>query len=62
MKRFEVTVLFPELPAAHAVQTVTSSGSNFIVALRRALEEIKKRPHVKGKRIKTAKITIQKIE
>lgn len=62
MKLYQITVVFPELPAAYAVQSTKIAGSTYSVAVRRALEEIKKRRQIKGRHIKTVRILVEVVE
>lgn len=56
MKSYTFYFDFPELSATHHGQTVTAEGSSLNVALSRAAAEVAKRPHVKGRRIKSGTI------
>lgn len=55
-KIYNVTVTLPDLAAAHAEQEAKVETSNWSIALKLACEEISRRPHVRGKHIKSAKI------
>ena len=55
-KVYNVTVTLPDLAAAHAEQEAKVESSNWPIAIKLACEEISRRPHVRGKHIKSAKI------
>lgn len=56
-KSYTFIFTFPELPAGHAQQSVSASGSSFSVAMSRAAKDVMKREHVKGRRIKHGRIS-----
>lgn len=56
MKSFTFYFTFNEVSASHCNQTVTAEGSSLNVALSRATTEVMKRPHIKGRRVKTGSI------
>ncbi|MCI0627498.1 MAG: hypothetical protein L0387_38605 [Acidobacteria bacterium] len=58
MKRFFVYVRFPELPASHAEQTASVEAGSLALAAKRGLEEIRRRQHVKGRRISEAVLRV----
>ncbi|MCI0720956.1 MAG: hypothetical protein L0338_18610 [Acidobacteria bacterium] len=58
MKNFFVYVRFPELPASHAEQTATVEAGNLALAAKRGLENIRRREHVRGRRIHEAVIRV----
>ncbi len=58
MKRFFVYVRFPELPASSAEQTVTTQAGSISLGVKRGLDEIRSRHHVKGRRITEAVIRV----
>lgn len=53
-----IEAFFPEVGSGKANQMARAEGSRPLVAVKRALEEIMKRPGIKGKRISTIKLTI----
>ncbi len=55
-KIYRVTVTLPDLVAAHAEQEAKVETSNWSTAVKLACDEISKRPHVRGKHIKSAKL------
>ncbi len=55
-KVYNVTVTLPDLAAAHAEQEAKVESSTWPAAIKLACEEISRRPHVRGKHIKSAKI------
>ena len=55
-KIYNVTVTLPDLAAAHAEQEAKVESSNWPAAIKLACDEISRRPHVRGKHIKSAKI------
>lgn len=55
-KIYRVTVTLPDLAAAHAEQEAKVETSNWSTAVKLACDEISKRPHVRGKHIKSAKL------
>jgi len=59
MKSYRVTAIFPELPAAHAVQEARGEGSSLSVGIKRALDAILCERHVKGRRISTVKLYVR---
>ena len=58
MKSYRVTVTFPELPAAHAVQEARAEGSSISVGVKRALDSILSQPHLKRRRVSTLKLSV----
>lgn len=56
-KRWNILFRINELPAAHAEQFVSVEAANIGLAINRGWAEVKKRPNVKGKRVKTGRIT-----
>jgi hypothetical protein len=56
-KVYTVIVTLPELAAAHAEYVIKVESSNWSQAVKLACEEISQRPHVRGKHIKSAKIS-----
>ena len=57
-----MTVTLPDLAAAHAEQEVKVESSNWPAAIKLACEEISRRPHVRGRHIKSAKITFSVLD
>ena len=55
-KIYKVTLTLPDLAAAHAEQEIKVETGNWATAVKLACEEISKRPHVRGKHIKSAKL------
>jgi len=55
-KIYNVTVTLPDLAAAHAEQEAKVESATWPAAIKLACEEISRRPHVRGKHIKSAKI------
>ena len=62
MKNFFVHVRFPELPASHAEQTATVEAGNLALAAKRGLENIRRREHVRGRRIHEVVIRVAQSE
>jgi len=58
LKSVTVTASRPQLPAAHAWQESTGTGSTLAIAIGRAVDELLTLPHVKGKRIESLKLTV----
>ena len=61
-KIFNVTITLPDLAAAHAEQEAKVESSNWPAAIKLACEEISRRPHVRGRHIKSAKITFSVLD
>ena len=61
-KVYNVTVTLPDLAAAHAEQEAKVESSNWPIAIKLACEEISRRPHVRGKHIKSAKFHLAIID
>jgi hypothetical protein len=61
-KIFNVTVTLPDLAAAHAEQDAKVESATWHAAIKLACEEISRRPHVRGKHIKSAKIFFTVVE
>lgn len=62
MKDYSIEAYFPQVKPAHAAdQSCTIRATGIGVALARAWRELKKRPELKGKRIKTVKFTLTEI-
>ncbi len=59
-QRYTVTAFFPRAASAHAWQSCTVNAGAWGLAAKRGLEEITKRPHVKGLRHEEVKLTIRK--
>jgi hypothetical protein len=55
-KIYKVTITLPDLAAAHAEQEIKVESGNWATAVKLACDEISKRPHVRGKHIKSAKL------
>jgi hypothetical protein len=55
-KTYNVIVTLPDLAAAHAEQEAKIESSSWPAALKLACDEISRRPHIKGKHIRSAKI------
>jgi hypothetical protein len=62
MRHFFVYVRFPELPASHAEQTAIVQAGNLALAAKRGLENIRRREHVRGRRIHEAVIRVNQSE
>lgn len=56
-KKWNILFRVNELPAAHAEQFVSIDAANLGLAINRGWTEIKKRQNVKGKRVKSGRIT-----
>ena len=56
-KVYTVIVTLPDLAAAHAEYVIKVESSNWSQAVKLACEEVCQRPHVRGKHIKSAKIS-----
>ncbi len=62
MKSFAVEAYFPEVKPAHcAFHSVVVRVSGMSVAARVAIEEIRRRPEMRGKRVTIAKLTISEV-
>jgi hypothetical protein len=61
-KIYNVTVTLPDLAAAHAEQEAKVESSTWPIAIKLACDEISRRPHVRGKHIKSAKIFFSVLE
>ncbi len=61
-KTYSVTVTMPDLAAAHAEQETKVESSSWAGAIKLACEEISRRPHVKGKHVKSASIYFTVLE
>jgi hypothetical protein len=57
-KMVVVEAFLPELPSGHAHQESRGTGSSLAVALGRAVDELVKLPHVKGRRLTSLKLTV----
>jgi hypothetical protein len=55
-KIYRVTLTLPDLAAAHAEQEIKVETGSWATAVKLACDEISKRPHVRGKHIKSAKL------
>jgi hypothetical protein len=55
-KVYTVIVTLPDLAAAHAEYEIKIESVNWSQAVTQACEEISKRPHVRGRHIRSAKI------
>lgn len=53
-----IEAFFPEVGSGKANQMARAEASRPVVAIRRALEEVMKRPGIKGKRVSTIKLTV----
>lgn len=63
MKSFSVSAYFPEVKPAHqAFQSCVGKGSMMSIAMARAVDEIRARPALKGKRISEVRLTIKEID
>jgi hypothetical protein len=63
MKDYSVMAFFPEVKPAHASEQLGRVQANNIdLAAKRGLRLLRSRPGIKGKRIKTVKLTIRLIE
>lgn len=58
-KNWIVDFKLPQLSASHYWHSVEVSASNIGLAINRAWAEVKKRPHVKGRRISEAQILVK---
>jgi hypothetical protein len=62
MKSFTIDAFFPEVKPAHAAfQSTTKLASNIGVAAVRAMNEIRARPALKGKRITEVRLTVKEL-
>jgi hypothetical protein len=61
-KKVKVEAFIPELAAGHAFQESRGDGSNLAVAVGRAVDQLLKLPHVKGRRLSSLKLTIAVLE
>ena len=59
-QRYTVTAFFQRAAAAHAWQSCTVHAGTWGLAAKRGLEEITRRPQVKGLRHEEVKLTIRK--
>lgn len=57
-KKFYVEYEFHELPSGQMYQNARVEASNIGMACHKAFQEIKSRPHVKGRRIHNAKVRV----
>ena len=55
---WSVAATFPEAPAAHAQIALTVRASDMGLAVRRALRRMRKRPNLRGRHLKTARILV----
>ena len=55
-KIYRITLTLPDLAAAHAEQEAKVETNSWSTAVKLACDEISKRPHVRGKHIKSAKL------
>ena len=62
LKRYHISLLLPDLPAAYAEQVATAEGSDLRIAVNKGLAEMLRRPQVSGRRIKSATIRIQCVD
>ena len=58
-KNWNITFKLPELPASRYYQAVTVKASNLGLAINRAWAEVKKRQHVKGRRVKQGQVSFE---
>lgn len=58
-KSFIITFKLPSLPSAHTWQSATVEASDIGLAIKRAWNIIKKRPIVKGRRIKQGEVKFE---
>jgi hypothetical protein len=57
-KTWDLVFTLNELPAAHAQQVICGiEAANLGLAVNRGFTEIKKRPNVKGRRIRSGRLT-----
>lgn len=61
MKSFTVAVFFPEAKAHVAYQGITIPASDFGVAARLAIRELRRRPGIAGKHITEVRLTIKEV-
>ena len=61
-KIYNVCVTMPDLAAAHAEQEAKVEAGSWPVAVKLACEEISKRPHVRGKHVRSARIEISVVD
>jgi len=61
-KRFHVSLSFPELASGRVDQDWTGEATNSGMAAHLAFKEVRKRPGVARKRIRTVKMTITELE
>lgn len=62
MKKFSVTFKLPQLAASRTWNSTEVEAPDMGLALRRAWQDLRKRPHIKGKRLKQATITLEEME
>lgn len=62
IKKVKVEAFLPELAAGHAFQESRGDGTSLAVAIKRAVDELLKLPHVKGRRLTSLKLTVAVIE
>ncbi|MEW6125882.1 MAG: hypothetical protein AB1757_02365 [Acidobacteriota bacterium] len=60
-KVYKVTLTLPDLAAAHAEQEVRVETTSWTTAIKLACDEISRRPHVRGKHIKSAKLFFSQV-
>lgn len=58
MKRFMCDFSFPDLPSGKMYATEIGEGGDVGNAVNDAFKKVKKRPAIKGRRIKTVKISV----
>jgi len=62
MRTWAVSAFFPEVKPAHmAEQSIVVKASDIGTAARRAIDGIRERGGIKGKRIATVKLTVQSL-
>lgn len=63
MKSFTVTAFFPDVRPAHAAfQSCEAKADSMATAAARGLTEIRKRPAIKGRRIRQVQLIIKESE
>lgn len=62
VKSFSVWAFFPEVKPAHAaIQSCVAKATEMNTAVSRAIEEIRARPALRGKRIREVRLTIKEL-
>ena len=61
-RSYKITMLLPDLVAAHAEQEITVTARNWPAAIKLACEEISQRAHVLGKHVRAGRIQFSLLE